>query len=192
MARPAQPRPKIRGIVHEELPEDDLGENLAPDVKYDYQRPMPIKIAVGKQNIRVNVTGPAAFYGRSLASAFQEIAQDLKLFTDQLQDFLPNDLAYAMQPTFELSQEYCPVGKTGNLKGSGYLEAEAFRDGTRVEVGYGKNGFPDYAIFVHERVDAQHTPPTKAKFLEDAINEDFFNLQDRIVQGLKIRLGDEG
>lgn len=192
MARPPQARPTLRGISHEDLSENDLGETLAPDIKYDYQRPMPIKIAVGKQNIRVNVTGPAAYYGRTLKSAFDEIAQDLKLFTDQLQDFLPNDLAYALTPTFELSQEYCPVGKTGNLKASGYLEAEAFRDGTRVEIGYGKNGFPEYAIFVHERTDAHHEPPTKAKFLEDAINEDFFNLQDRIVQGLRIRLGDEG
>lgn len=61
---------------------------------------------------------------------------------------------------FGLSQIYVPVD-TGYLKQSGKV--------VRNNIGtYSIVYSAPYALFVHEIIDNQHTPPTKAKFLEDA------------------------
>lgn len=61
---------------------------------------------------------------------------------------------------FEISQVYVPVD-TGYLKQSGKV--------VRNNIGtYSIVYSAPYAIFVHEIIDNQHTPPTRAKFLEDA------------------------
>lgn len=147
----------------------------------------PIKIGVGKQNIRVDATGSAATLGRQANAAFSEIADNLQWFVNQLEGYLPEDLRWAMEPTFELSQKYCPV-ETGDLLASGYLEVEGFRGGARVEIGYGKNNFPDYAIYVHE-MPHYHVPPTSDKFLQKAIDEDYYNILQRVTDSVKARSG---
>lgn len=186
--RPRQSqRISVKGLRTEEL---DVAEGheevLGPSAsKYDWQRPMPIKISVGKQT-RVELGSPNM--AASLADAFTSIAQDLKLYTDQLEEYMPNDLGLALEPTFQISQERVPV-KTGDLQASGYLAVESFRGGARVEIGYGKGGVPDYAVAVHEMTDIHHASPTGAKYLEAPLNEDFFNIQQRIVDNIKTRLG---
>jgi len=70
------------------------------------------------------------------------------------------------------SKKWCPVD-TGILRASGAVSVPA-RGGIAVSLGY----YTDYAIYVHENMNAYHNPPTKAKFLEDAVNagkEDMLN-----------------
>jgi len=54
----------------------------------------------------------------------------------------------------------------GNLRGSTYVNPPILApQGPVVEVGY----TAAYAVYVHERTELHHDPPTQAKFLEDAI-----------------------
>ncbi len=148
----------------------------------------PIRFAVGRTNIRNIDLSAGAAAGRELNDAFTSMAKDFGWYVDQLEGFLPEDLKSALEPTFELSQEYVPV-QTGDLKESGYLEVESFRNGARVEMGYGRNGIPDYAIHVHEDTFAQHAEPTRAKFLQAAVDEDYNNILQRVTDSLRMRTG---
>lgn len=59
------------------------------------------------------------------------------------------------------SQEVVPID-TGALKGSAFTRKTGSSLDTEVIVGYTQ----DYAIFVHEDLEAQHAPGKIAKFLE--------------------------
>lgn len=150
--------------------------------------PIPIRLAVGSTNIRMSDTSSAAALGRGLNAAFKELGENFRWYVNQLEGFLPEDMLAALEPTFDKSQELVPVD-TGDLKDSGYLEVEAFRGNVRVEMGYGRNNFPDYAIFVHENLEARHAAPTQAKFLEQPVNEDYYAIIQRLTDRIKIRMG---
>ena len=146
----------------------------------------PIKINVGNSNIKVDGSSAAAL-GEGLKQAFKTLEDDLIWYLNQLEDWLPNDLALALEPTLALSREYCPKD-TMALVNSSYLEVEKFRGSPRVEIGYGRGGDPPYAIYVHE-IPATHDAPTSDKFLQRAIDEDWANVLTRITQNLKLRTG---
>ncbi len=77
---------------------------------------------------------------------------------------------WILEPIYDRSQEYVPVD-TGRLKASGYIET-AEEDGIIAgEVGYAPYGDPYYATAVHEVEEWNHAPPTRAKYLEDAVKE---------------------
>jgi hypothetical protein len=95
---------------------------------------------------------------------------------------LPESMVEALQPTLELSQEYCPI-ETGELRASGYVEAR----GRTAEIGYGKDGMAPYAVLVHENPKFYHTPPTQSKFLQRAMDEDYFKILGRLVSSVKGR-----
>jgi hypothetical protein len=145
----------------------------------------PVKIEIGKRNIRTREVGSAAELGRELKAAMVQVAQDFGFFVDKLEGFLPEDLKSALEPTFELSQVYVPKDK-GVLADSGYLEVVPYRSGARVEIGYGRGGQPPYAIYVHE-VPRWHAPPTRDKFLEAAIDEDYYNILQRVTDRVRYR-----
>ena len=92
----------------------------------------------------------------------------------------PEILRQALEPTFQLSQEQVPV-KTGDLKRSGYLVTAKGATGAVAEIGYGRNGFPDYAVLVHENRGPYHAPPTKAGFLSDPFLADVDNIRNRLI-----------
>src|SRR5436190_2080674 len=124
----------------------------------------------------------------------EEMRESIKEVTDNLlavlQGFIdesPKVMLEAMKPTFLISQRLCPI-KTGKLRASGYLEITGFRGNARVEIGYAKGGNPWYAPIVHENLEAFHEPPTQAKFLEDAINQDEQNILARIAEGYEKRV----
>jgi len=94
----------------------------------------------------------------------------------------------ALKPTFEKSQKYCPKD-TGDLVSSGYLESRKFRGNVVAEIGYARGNKPSYAIYVHEMLEYRHKAPTRAKFLEAAIDEDLSDIQGRILKNLKIASG---
>jgi hypothetical protein len=95
----------------------------------------------------------------------------------------------ALKPTFDKSQKYVPVA-TGDLKASGYLQVQ--RQGALrayvAEIGYGRGGFPSYAIYVHE-TPIFHKAPTRWKFLQAALEEDSNEIRRRITDGFKIASG---
>lgn len=64
------------------------------------------------------------------------------------------------------SRGYVPVD-TGRLKASGKIESKGQGLHTRVAVVYEA----PYAVYVHERTDIPHKPPTCAKYLERAVRE---------------------
>lgn len=82
-----------------------------------------------------------------------------------------------VEPTYELSQVYCPEDK-GDLKSSGYIQAT----NQFVEVGYARGGKPHYAVYVHEKLENRHFPPTRAKWLQGALEEDIGNYKERARQ----------
>lgn len=148
---------------------------------------MPISLGMGQKSYKASDVSSAAELGRALKPALDEMARDFRDYTRRVQNFIPQDLLEALRPTMELSLTYVPRD-TGALAASAYLELAQFRNGVRVEMGYGRNGDPDYAIYVHE-VPYKHESPTTYKFLQRAIDEDWHNIVQRITNGVRLRLG---
>ena len=148
---------------------------------------LPLSLGIGKKNYKVSDVSSAAELGRALKPVLDEIGRDFRDYVRQLQGVLPDDLIDALSPTMALSLVYVPK-LTGELAESAYLEKVAFRGSARVEMGYGKGGEPDYAIYVHE-IPYRHAAPTSDKFLEKAINEDWANVVQRITDRIRGRLG---
>lgn len=140
-----------------------------------------IKAFVGKQRAGSQTDELEANYIADMRAQFNGILNNLNEFINQIEALTPEALIEVLEPTFELSQEYCPV-KTGDLKESGFLEVSSTGKKPSVVMGYGKGGYPAYAIYVHEMVYYRHEEPTSAKFLLRAIEEDSSNIQNRIVE----------
>lgn len=146
-----------------------------------------LHLGVGKSNIRAGDASAAGSLGRTARAQFNEIQDNFQAFIDHLEQETPEALKEALEPTFEKSKVYCPKDK-GDLVDSAYLEVVKFRNGARVEMGYAKGGNPDYAIFVHE-MPYRHEAPTRSKFLETAVDEDYYNILTRVAQLIKFASG---
>jgi hypothetical protein len=107
----------------------------------------------------------------------QVIAADFNAFIRHFENMAPEVLLEAYRPTFEKSQAYCPK-RTGALVRSGYLE----KSGNSIGIGYGRGGTPHYAAMVHEDTTMPHQPPTRAKFLQSALDEDYNEILTRITK----------
>ncbi len=142
-----------------------------------------IKARVGRGAIRKTLDPSSASYTRQIRAQIKEIEEALSEFASAVEDQAPEIVENALRPTFEKSQKYVPVD-TGDLKKSGFLEVRKTDRGiVKAEIGYGKGGKPPYAVFVHERTDLKHKSPTRAKFLQAALEEDFHQIQKRLVNG---------
>jgi hypothetical protein len=103
----------------------------------------------------------------------QEIADELRRIGKEYQQTVVNSLLRVIDnPIMSESAEEVPV-RTGDLRRSGTnqeeggpADVEISPGRVSVTFGYGK----DYGIYVHENLNAYHTPPKKAKFLEDPVN----------------------
>lgn len=124
-----------------------------------------------------------------MASAFGEIVEGFNEFCDNLeQKVLPEAMYDALEPTFDLSQVYVPKD-TGELAESGFLDiTRKGKGGAQVEIGYGRGGAP-YAVYVHEMVNISHEAPTRSKYLEAALDEDYYEILKRIVRYTKYETG---
>jgi hypothetical protein len=143
-----------------------------------------LKASVGRIRNRKGVQPFEAGYIESVKSSFKGILDNMQQFVDWVPQTTSEILYDALIPTFNKSQVYTPVD-TGDLKRSGFLEQEATKNGARVVIGYGRAGNPNYAAFVHERVDIPHAAPTRSRFLAAALEEDQGDIQNRIIQGYK-------
>lgn len=143
---------------------------------------------VGTQRITKNLRPSQASYTREIRAQMQGIEEEVSAIINQLKGVTPVVLEDALRPTFEKSQFYCPKD-THALVNSGYLEAHRTPSGIHVEIGYGKGGDPHYAVFVHEMTSYYHETPTRAKFLQVAIQEDADAIPERILSGYKASVG---
>ena len=102
---------------------------------------------------------------------------------------LTSDILYnAMVPAFNKSQDYVPK-KTGALMESGALMTFPGADGNaEAEIIYG-NQQAWYAALVHEYVWLNHRPPTRAKYLQAAMEEEYESFMESIVTDYMTVLG---
>lgn len=84
------------------------------------------------------------------------------------------------------SRRECPVD-TGILRASSlqYPEVTVTPAAATLRLGYHTN----YAVYVHERLDLYHAPPTKAKFLEDPVRAHAPKFIQNIVQRIEAIIG---
>jgi hypothetical protein len=121
---------------------------------------------------------------RAARSQMQNVVNNMNRFVAHMGDQMPEILREALEPTFDKSQRYVPID-TGVLKDSGYLVVVKRPSGAAAEIGYSKDGHPYYGIFVHENLEAHHKSPTRAKFLQAALEEDESAIQRRILDAVK-------
>lgn len=138
----------------------------------------PFKAVVGRQILR----GSAASSGyadnqRFARAAMNAVSRNYNALIKHIKDVTPEVLIEALEPTFEKSKVYCPED-TGRMKASAFLE---ITPGGTVAMGYGKGGNPEYTAEVHENLEWRHKSPTRAKWLQVALEEDEQDIQRRIV-----------
>lgn len=144
-----------------------------------------IRGIIGKQQLRGTLNPWEQAYTRSIRKQMEQIETKLSKVVNYLEgDAAEIAIRAALEPIFAKSQVYVPVD-TGELKASGYLEIGRFRGRPRGVVGYAPGGDPEYAVIVHEDLEAQHDPPTRAKFLEAAFKEEEPNTLDRVLRSMR-------
>lgn len=77
----------------------------------------------------------------------------------------------------EAADELVPKD-TGYLRSTAFTQLDRTRAGVTLELGYNA----EYAIYVHERLDLFHEPPTQAKFLEVPVEDAKEHMADRIAE----------
>lgn len=141
--------------------------------------------SVGRRSLRGQFSvGADATHTRDARASMKSIIGAYKRLVRGMEDITPSVLLLALEPTFEKSQEYCPKD-TGALVESGYLQITQFRGKPRVEIGYGLGGVPPYAAAVHENLEWKHKAPTRAKWLQVALEEDANEIENRIAAAYK-------
>lgn len=142
---------------------------------------------MGSRYSRASQSGSMQALTAQFNQEMNEILEAFDEFTSDVEGFMPEVLVDALEPTFGKALEYCPED-SGALRASGYLEVEKYRGGSRAVIGFGKGGQPDYAIYVHEMPYA-HAEPTRAKFLQSALDEDYFSIVSSIPRLVRQRAG---
>lgn len=145
---------------------------------------VPFKANVGLSRISSKTDSTQANFTQSVRQSMAGIIAEYRRWIEHMNVQSADVLVEALTPTFELSQELVPVA-TGALKESGYVEKRTIGGVSSVEIGYARGGNPDYAVIVHEDPDMQHKPPTQFKYLQVPIEQDFDNVKERVIAGLK-------
>ena len=143
---------------------------------------------VGRQRITKGVDPSDASYTRGLREQMKQVEENLSVVINNLKDVTADVLDEALRPTFNKALEFTPVD-TGDLKASGFLVTGGTRKRILAEMGFGKGGLPDYAVRVHEDLNLQHKAPTKAKFLQAALEEDIDKIPIRLKKAYKEKTG---
>ncbi len=128
------------------------------------------------------------FRRANMRAQLRELEDNFNFIMDELKRATVPAVEYALLPIFERSQELVPV-EFGSLKESGFLEASRVGHITQGEVGYAKNNWPPYAVFVHEMLELKHASPTQAKYLARAINEKAGEAPARLTEWMEFPSG---
>jgi hypothetical protein len=145
---------------------------------------MVVKSSFSVGRRRLSSGASNAGYTRDARASMAQVIANYRTFVRNLKVEVPKVLYDALEPTFNLSQVYVPKD-TGTLKASGFLIIDGSTERPHVSMGYGANNSPPYAAKVHENMEFRHKSPTRAKFLQVAIEEDYNNILNRIVYGLR-------
>lgn len=140
---------------------------------------------VGRKRLAKSLSTSVQSDTLSARAGMAQIIRNYRKFVQNVEEAVPDILYEALIPTFEKSQEYCPKD-TGALRESGYLEITEFRRRPRVEIGYGLGGEPEYTAKVHENMEYKHKAPTRAKWLQIALEEDAEAIQMRIIKAMRV------
>lgn len=147
-----------------------------------------LNLSVGRKQFRGGYSGGSEQALRQqFNSSLNEVLNNYRQVINAIDGASAEIVEEVLAPTFEKSQVYCPV-KSGVLKDSGYIEARQLSRGAECEIGYGRGGHPDYAIFVHE-MPFHHEEPTRDKFLEAAVNEDYSTFATRLADKVREVVG---
>jgi hypothetical protein len=139
---------------------------------------------------RVREGSQAYFRKSATLSARADMADIVKkyeMLIRHLGNVTPDILENALIPVFDKSQEYVPV-KTGLLKESGVLEVSDEGGQPQAEIIYG-NAEAWYAALVHEYVWLNHEPPTRAKYLQSAMEEELDSVMSSLLVDYTTALG---
>ncbi len=147
-----------------------------------------LQINAGRSRITRVLSPAEGNYVEAIREQMAQIIRNMEKVVAHIENVTPEAIRFGLQPAFDKSQVYVPVD-TGDLKRSGFIETRKTAGGTAAAIGYGRFGRPTYAGIVHERLDFVHAPPTRAKFLEAAINEHIGDFQRRVVLFLKKSTG---
>jgi len=148
----------------------------------------PLQLSVGRTTFRGPLSGGShQALAADLKASLDGVLGNMRQVINVIEGSTPEILAEVLQPTFDKSQVLCPV-KNGTLKASGYLETRAGTRTAEVEMGYGRGGHPDYAIFVHE-IPRNHEEPTRDKFLQVPVEEDLPTFAERLASKVREVVG---
>lgn len=115
------------------------------------------------------------------------VLQNYSDFVEHMEGVTPEVLRQAISPTMDKAVRYCPKD-SGALANSKFLEVESRRGQHVVAIGFGRGGQPGYAVYVHELPYA-HDAPTRSKFLQAAVDEDYAAYEGRVGRLLKMAAG---
>ena len=147
-----------------------------------------LRFPVGRQRLARNIRPSEQRYTRNVRAQMQAIVKNARQVINAIEMTSIPAIEYGLRPIYDESQILVPV-KTGQLKGSGFIEVKRGARGVQGVVGYGKAGNPDYAVFVHERMDLHHESPTQAKFLEEAVKRHIGNVAPRYADFVRKNVG---
>jgi hypothetical protein len=116
-----------------------------------------------------------------------QIEKSLAKVLNQIEGITGDVLWEACEPIFDKALEYVPYD-TGKLHDSGFYELTETASGPRLTIGFAAQSNPPYAVLVHENMEFFHEPPTRAKFLQSAIEEEGPKVASNIQRMLKRRL----
>lgn len=130
---------------------------------------------MGRFNVgrhRINRNDPKRAMGiQGARQSMRAIVQAFDMLVNQIHG-LTIEAAYDIATKVKERGDYYVPKDTGELLRSGYAEAVDAPTGLgriNIQVGYGANDQPDYAVIVHENLEAHHASPTQAKYLQQAI-----------------------
>lgn len=123
---------------------------------------------------RVRIGSKASYRKASTKDARADMAAIIERYAEliaSLESATPSILYNALIPVFNRSQVYVPK-KTGTLMGTGHLEVGTNEQGKPMAtITYG-DATAHYAAIVHEFTWLNHEPPTRAKYLQSAAEEE--------------------
>lgn len=142
---------------------------------------------MGSRQMRVAYGASHNALTTAFRTSMDQILGVYDAFVEHMEDVTPEILKEAMLPTLRKAEVYAPKD-TGKLVASSYLEVESRRGQHVVAIGFGKGGQPGYAVYVHE-MPYKHDAPTRSKFLQAALDEDYNAFTSRVPQLLKQAAG---
>ncbi len=149
----------------------------------------PLGLSVGRVRVTSVPSPSEGAYIQVIRQQMLTLKQNMLKVIERIENVTPEAIRFGLDPIFTESQRLVPVDK-GPLKASGFVEVRTTGTGrVSAEIGYGRFGRPFYAGFVHERTDIRHSPPTRAKYLEAAVNKHIGDFSRRVALHLERATG---